>query len=95
MHLCVVVRNIWICSFTSPNIKVRVIPGHTMKVHMRSRGIAPLSLNLGTRWCVQFHNPAALPPGMNLNTHFIGGWLGPSIDNTVILIGIMHKSKLA
>jgi hypothetical protein len=52
-----------------------------MKVSRWSRGIAPLILNLGTRWrSVQLHTLAILLLGMNLSTCLIGGWVGPSTD---------------
>jgi hypothetical protein len=40
--------------------------------------MAPLILQLGTRWrgVVSFTIPAAIPPGRNTGTHRTGGWVG-------------------
>jgi hypothetical protein len=45
-------------------VKVKVVPVHTMKAYRGSRGITPLVLNHGTRWCSipQLLYPS---PGMN------------------------------
>jgi hypothetical protein len=55
-----------------------IFPVYAMQTYKRSRGIAPLILNLGTRWRYgQIQAPAALPPGKNTCTNLIGGWVGP------------------
>jgi len=44
----------------------KVVPVHTIKAYRGSRGIAPLILNLYSRWrgVVNLHTPATLsPPG--------------------------------
>jgi hypothetical protein len=50
-----------------------------MKAYKGSRDIAPLILNLGTRWrlSAQLHALVLLPMGRNPSTHGIGGWVGP------------------
>ena len=42
-----------------------------------SRGIAPCILNISTRlkWVVNLTTLAALPPGKDPSTHWIGGWV--------------------
>jgi hypothetical protein len=45
-------------------LKGKVVPVHAMKAYGWSRGIAPLILNLGTRWrCVVNFTPRSLYPG--------------------------------
>jgi hypothetical protein len=45
---------------------------------MGSGGLAPLILNLGTRWGEgdQLHSPTALSPVKNSVAHCVGGWVG-------------------
>jgi len=50
------------------NNKGKVVPVHAMKIYRRSRGIAPLILNLGTRlrWVVNFTPQPLQPQGRTL-----------------------------
>ena len=50
----------------------------SIKTHKRSRGIAPLILNLTTRgrWVVNFTPRVTLHPGKNPGTHRKWGWVG-------------------
>ena len=58
-------------------VKVKLsFPVYSTKAWGRSRGIAPLILNLGTKWSGQHHAPAAFPPGKNPGTHWRGSWVG-------------------
>jgi hypothetical protein len=43
-----------------------------MKVHVGSRGMDALILNVGIRWSPVVN----MPPGKNPSTHLIGGWGG-------------------
>jgi hypothetical protein len=57
--------------------KGQIVPVYTMKAYRRNRGLAPLIFNLA------FSGSESLalclghftPPGRNLNTHWIGGWM--------------------
>jgi len=47
-----------------------------MKAYRTVRGVAPLLLQLVTRWSGQLYVPAILPPVKNPGAHLIGGWVG-------------------
>ena len=55
-----------------------------MKAYRGSEGIAPLILNLGTRWRWVFGFVLRQNPG----THWAGGWVGP-----IAGLGVFDKSK--
>jgi hypothetical protein len=65
-------------SFVSIGQENKVFSVQVMKVHTGSRGIAPLILNLGTRYRIveELQAQATLPPEKKLSTDKIGGWVG-------------------
>jgi len=65
--------------------KSTAVPAHAMRTCRRNRGVAPLILNLSSRWegeggeC-QHHASVDLNPENKPGTHWTGGWLGPRAD---------------
>jgi hypothetical protein len=58
--------------------KGKVVPVHTINAYRGSRGVAPLSLNLGARWrtVVSITPRTPYSRGKNAATHWIGGCVG-------------------
>jgi hypothetical protein len=72
--------------------KGKVVPVHTMKAYRRSRGMAPFILHLGARWrrVVNFTPKATLPPSLNPDTDWTGGWvdLRTALDVSALRNGV-------
>ena len=66
------------------HMKGTVVSIHDMRAYRGSRGISPLILNLGTgcRWEAN-HALAALSPGKDPGTNWIGGWGASELIRTV------------
>jgi hypothetical protein len=68
----------YICFFTHE--KGKVVPLHSIEVHLSERRYSSLFLNLGTRrgWVVSITlRPPFTPRERAPGTHCIGGWVGP------------------
>jgi hypothetical protein len=70
---------------SSVKVKGKVFHVHVIKAYSESRGIAPLILNLRTRWRYINFTPRQLyPPKKNAGAHRTGGWLGPRASLDVL-----------
>jgi hypothetical protein len=62
-------------------VKVKLALERATKVQSGNRGVLLVFSLTSTLEVIggQSHAPAASPPGKRPGTHFIGGWLGPSV----------------